>query len=526
MSGRGWRPADGGIWLALVVGACACAATAPALPPIAAPRNVPSPAPRPVTARPADDAVPARVPPDADFRAKRPPAAAPRSFAVPKVSRFRLRNGLRVILAESHRLPLVGIELVVKTGSAANGKGQAGLADLVADLLDEGTTTRSALQIADDIAQLGASLGTSAGWDASSVSVSGLSENIDRALAVWADVVLRPAFDDGELARVRDNLLTALRRRKDSPPMIAGLTFARVLFGEEHPYGWPSSGTEQTVKDLTAAAIRRFWETYYRPNNAVVVAAGDITLPELRAKMETLLGAWKPRPVPQVRVPVARPQAKTRVFLVDKAGAPQSSIRVGLVGMERKNPDYHKALVMNHILGGSFKRLGLNLREAKGWTYGVGSFFEARRAPGPWTAGGEFVAAHTAESVKEILKEVNLLRDEEVSDKELEETKDEIVKAFPARFATVNQVAGQMVALAVYDLPDNDLETFTSKIAAVSKKDVRRMAGKYLDPARFAIVVVGDQKSHEAALRKIAEVELRDVDGSRVATGTLSSVAQ
>jgi predicted Zn-dependent peptidase len=504
-----------------LLGACASqptpppAAPAPAPVAAAAPAAAPAPAPRP--APPASPPLAPRATPDADFRATRPAAAAERPFKVPAVKRFKLKNGLKVILAESHKLPLVGMELVVKTGNAANPKGQAGLADLTADMLDEGTKTRNALAIADDLATLGASLGTNAGWDASSVSITSLSENLDKALAIWADVILQPAFDDKELSRVRDNLLTALRRRKDSPPAVASLTYARVLFGADHPYGWPTSGTEETVKGLAVADIKKFWDSYYRPNNAVLVVAGDITEADLRAKVEPLLKDWKTKPVVAAKLPKPPAVTKTKVYLVDKAGAPQSSIRLGLVGIERRNPDYYRALVMNHILGGSFKRLGLNLREAKGWTYGVGSSFEARRTPGPWTAGGEFVAAHTAESVEEILKEVKSLRNEDVSDKELQETKDELVKAFPARFSTVNQIAAQMAALAVYDLPDNDLEAYTKKIAAVTRADVRKMAQKYLNSERLAIVVVGDQKANEGALRKIAELELRDLDGNPVA---------
>jgi len=504
--------------LCLSIAGCASQqAAAPAPVAAAAPAVAPVAAPAPVAARSAPEPPPApRVTPDAEFRATRPTPAPERDFHVPAVKRFKLKNGLKVILAESHKLPLVGIELVVKTGSAANPKGQAGLADLTADMLDEGTKTRSALQIADEVATLGATLSTNAGWDASSVSVTSLSENLDQALAIWADVLLHPAFDDKELARVRDNLLTGLKRRKDSPPAIASLTFSRVLYGQDHPYGWPTNGTEETVKGLATADLKKFWETYYHPNNAVLVVAGDITEADLRAKLEPVLKEWKSKGVVAKAMPRSPSIAKQKVFLVDKLGAPQSSIRVGLIGINRKSPDYYKAAVMNHILGGSFKRLMMNLREAKGWTYGVGSSFEARRTPGPWMAGGEFVAAHTAESVSEILKEVKSLRDEEVSDKELQETKDELIKAFPARFSTVNQIAGQMANLAVYDLPDNELESYTKKLAAVTRADVRKMAQKYLNSEHMAIVVVGDQKSNEAALRKIAEgnLELRDLDGN------------
>jgi zinc protease len=500
--------------LVLSIAGCASQQAAPP-PPVAAPPPAVAPVAAPAPARPAPEpALAARVTPDAEFRASRPAAGPERPFEVPKVKRFKLKNGLKVILAESHKLPLVGMELVVKTGSAANPKGQAGLADLTADMLDEGTKTRTALQIADDVATLGATLSTNAGWDASSVSVTSLSENLDQALAIWADVLLHPAFDDKELSRVRDNLLTGLKRRKDSPPAIASLTFSRVLYGQDHPYGWPTNGTEESVKGLATTDLKKFWESYYHPNNAVLVVAGDITEADLRGKLEPLLKEWKSKGVVARALPKTPAISKQKVFLVDKLGAPQSSIRVGLIGINRKSPDYYKALVMNHILGGSFKRLMMNLREAKGWTYGVGSSFEARRTAGPWMAGGEFVAAHTAESVSEILKEVKSLRDEDISDKELQETKDELVKAFPARFATVNQVAGQMASLAVYDLPDNELESYTKKVSAVTRADVRKMAQKYLNSEHMAIVVVGDQKSNEASLRKIADLELRDLDGN------------
>jgi zinc protease len=470
---------------------------------------------QPVTAAPVVGNPTARQTPDAEFRHKLPASAEKTSFKVPEVKRFRLKNGLRVILAESHKLPLVGVEMVVRTGNGANPRDKAGLADLVANMLDEGTATRSATEIAEEIAQLGATLSTNATWDASSLSVSALTENIDRVLDVWADVLLRPAFSENDLARVRENLLSTLARRKDSPPLVAGLTFARALYGENHPYGWPLGGTEDSVRRISRADVQNFYQAFYRPNNAVLVVAGDIKEAELRAKMEERLAGWKPKPA---RILMPKPPLidRTRIFLVDKTGAPQSSIRLGLFGIERKNPDYCRALVMNQILGGTFKRLTLNLRETKGWTYGVASMFEARRAPGPWTTGGEFVASHTADSVTEILKEISALRSDEVGESELKDTKDEILRAFPARFATANQVAAQMAALAVYDLPDKELQTFTARIASVTAADVRKMAQKYLRPDHMVIVVVGDRTGIEASLRRIGEVELRDLDGAPI----------
>jgi zinc protease len=500
---------------------------APAPPPAAA-GPATSPAAAPAAARPATPAAaaaappapaPARTSPDAPFRAKLPPPGEKHAFKIPPVKRFRLRNGLPVILAESHKLPLVSVDVVLKIGSSANPKDKPGLASLVANMLDEGTKTRSATQIANEMAQLGASLATYASWDASAVSLATLSENLGRAIPVWADVLRNPAFADDELARVTGNLLSTLAQRKDSPPVVAGQVFARALWGDTHPYAWPDIGTEGSLKKLTPAELKRFFETYYVPNDAVLVVAGDITEKDVHAKLEPLLATWKAKPFPPVRVPKVEAPDKPRIVLVDKPGAPQSSLRIGLPAIERKNPDYYRALVANTILGGTFKRLTMNLRETRGWTYGVFSQFDARRAPGPWLVSGEFVAAHTADSVVEIDKEVERLRSDEVSDQELAATKDEIIGAFPARFATAAQLASQMATLFVYDLPPTELDGFAAKISAVSKEDVKRIARKYLRPDNFLTVVVGDRASNEAALKKLAEVERRDLDGNLIEPG-------
>ena len=459
-----------------------------------------------------------RTSPDAAFRASLPAPGEKHAFKIPTVKRLRLKNGLPVILAESHKLPLVSVDLVLKTGGSANPKGKAGLATLTANMLDEGTKKRTAPQIASEVAQLGATLTTHATWDATAVSLSVLAENLERALPVWADVLLNPAFAQDDFDRVTSNLLSSLAQRKDYPTMVAGQVYGRAMWGDDHPFGWPDTGTEASIKKLGPADVKRFYDTFYVPNNAVLVVAGDITEKDLHTKLEPLLAGWKVKKLGAIKVPHVLAPDKPRIVLVDKPGAPLSSIRIGLPGIERKNPDYYRALVTNMILGGGFKRLAMNLRETKGWTYGVGSQFDARRATGPWTVSGEFVAAHTADAVEEIVKEIEKLRAEDVTDKELAETKDEIIGAFPARFATAGQLASQMTALAVYDLPPTELDGFVAKIAAVNKAQVRQMARKYFRPDNLLIVVVGDRTSNEAALRKIAEVERRDLDGNPIET--------
>ncbi|HSZ83935.1 MAG TPA: pitrilysin family protein [Polyangia bacterium] len=491
----------------LGLAACASAPPPPAAPP-------PVVAPPPIVVAPPL----ARQTPDAPFRAQ-PPGPGPETpFAVPTFKRFKLRSGLEVVLAEFHDLPLVELNLVVKVGGAANPPELAGLADMTRRMLDEGTKTRTAPAIADELATLGAVLGGGSGWDSSNASLSVLTKNLEPALAVFADVVTAPAFDDKEFARVRDNQLTAITHRKDSPPTVASLAFSRVLYGPKHPYGWPMTGVEASLRKMTPANLRAFYAASWRPNNAVLIVAGDVTEDTLRPKLEAAFKGWRSRRFAARRLSAPAPAAAaTKIFLIDKADAPQSSIRVGLVSIERSSPDYFPVMLMNTILGGGFYRLDMNLREGKGWTYGARSSVDPRKTPGPFSAGGEFVAAHSAESVGEIFKEVNGMRDADVTDAELQRAKDQTTKSFPARFATRGQVAAQLADIAVFGLPDDYLATFTKKIGAVTKDDVRRVARKYLDPGRLAIVVVGDQRTLAEPLAKIAPVEVRDLEGNPLA---------
>jgi len=469
-----------------------------------------------IAPRAARSETPLRTTPDAAFRAAVPPSGKIEPFKVPAVKRFRLKNGLQVILAESHELPLVNMDLIVKTGSSANGTDKAGLASLVTDMLDEGTRQRTATQIASEVARLGATLTTYATWDSSGVALSTLTENLERAISVWADVLLDPTFPEEDLRRVKDNLVSSLALRTDYPPVVANQVFARALWGDEHPFAWPDTGTEVSLRRLRRADLLHFYETFYRPNNAVLAVSGDLTEEQVRTKIEPLLAAWKPKRIPSIDLPKVETPQKPRIVLVDKAGAPQSSIRIGLSGIERKNPDYYSALVANQILGGTFKRLAMNLRETKGWTYGVTSQFDVRRAAGPRIVSGEFEAAHTSDAVKEIIKEINRMRSGDVTSAELADTKSEIIGAFSARFATASQLASQMATLSVYDLPPAELGTFVRQIAAVSLEQVRRIAQNYFRPDNLLVVVVGDRASNEPELSRLATVERRDEDGALI----------
>jgi len=497
----------------LASGACAGTPAPPAAVPVAPVAATPPSPPPPAAPRPAPPPAPVLVTPDAPFRAQPPAAAAEPFFQIPAYKRFKLKNGTSVILAEFHDLPLIEMHLVVNAGGGANPPSEAGLADLTANLLDEGTTTRSALQIAEQIGDLGAALTTSSSWDASVVTLSTITRSFDAALAIWADVIAHPAFAEKELARVRENLLTAVTRRKDSPPTLANLLVSRLLFGERHPYGWPIQGVEETLKKLTVADVRRFYAAEYKPSNATIIVAGDITEAALRPKLEHALADWKAGKAAPVKLPVPTGVSAKRIYLIDKPGAPQSSIRVAFIGAKRNDPDFFPVVLMNQILGGSFYRLDMNLRERRQWTYGARSSFEMRRTPGPAAAGGEFVAAHTADAVGEILKEMRTMASTEVTDEELARAKDNFIRAFPARFATRASTAGLLSELSIYGLPDSFLTDYTKKLQAVTKADVLRVAKRFLSD-KVAIVVVGDRASEEASLRKLAPLELRDLDGA------------
>jgi len=505
--------------LGAATGACAGTTPPPSATP-AAPAASPAPTatqdpPVPTVVAPANPAPPPSpvVTPDAPFRAQAPAAGPEPFFQIPAYKRFKLKNGASVILAEFHDLPLVEMHLVVNAGGGANPGGEAGLADLTANLLDEGTTTRSALQIAEQIADLGAALTTASSWDASVVTLSTISRSFDAALAIWADVIAHPAFAEKELERVRENLLTSVTRRKDSPPTLASLLLARVLYGERHPYAWPLQGVEETLKKLTIADVRRFYAAQYKPSNATIIVAGDITEAALRPKLERALADWKAGKAAPVKLPAAAAPAGKRIYLIDKPGAPQSSIRVGFIGAKRTDPDYFPIVLMNQILGGGFYRLDMNLRERRQWTYGARSTFEMRRTPGPAGAGGEFVAAHTGDAVAEILKEMRTMATTEVTDEELARAKDNFIRAFPARFSTRASTAALLSELSIYGLPDSFLTEYTKKVQAVTKADVLRVAKRFLTD-KVAIVVVGDRASEEAPLRKLAPLEVRDLDGS------------
>jgi predicted Zn-dependent peptidase len=455
----------------------------------------------------------------------KPPALnPPPRLALPPITTRELPNGLRLMVVEHHELPVADFTLIVRSGYEADPRDIAGLASLTAALLDEGTTTRSALQIADQQAFLGVRLNTSADWDASTVSLHTPTAQLDSALALFTDVVLNPAFPQPEVERLRAERLTLLTQLKDRPTAIADQAYSAIVFGGDHPYGRPTLGTEASVKKMTRDDVRAYYGEHYRPDNATLIVVGDVRPADIEQRLGALLGRWQRRNRPQAvftKAP-ARDDGSTRrttIYLIDKPGAAQSSVRIGAIGVARSTPDYFPLLVMNTVLGVPFtSRLMQNLRETHGYTYGARSRFDMRREAGPFTASAEIVTAKTDSALIEFMKELRAIRDT-VPRAELQKAKRYLQLMLPSLFETTSDIAFQLTPLAVHDLPLDFYNSYVQQIERVTQADVQRVARKYINPDQLSIVVVGDRKQIEGGVEKLrmGEVLIRDMYGRPIA---------
>lgn len=439
-------------------------------------------------------------------------------FSLPSIEKAKLSNGLEVWLVPQTELPIVSMNLVIKSGTTADPVGKLGIADYTSNLLDKGTKTRSAVEIANQLQSIGANMGAGAGWDSTNVSMSSLTKNLDKALELYTDVILNPAFPEAELNPIKQRALVGLLQRKTNANAIANIAFNSVLYGKDHPYGQASS--EASIKAITRDDLVKFYETYYRPNNATLIVAGDVTMSSLKSKLESAFANWKSAAVPETKIPAATNVAKPGIYLIDRPGSAQSVVTIGQIGVSRDNPDYVPLLVMNSILGGQFSsRVNLNLREEKGYTYGARSGFAFRKGAGPFSASADVQTAVTKESVAEFMKELNGIRGTiPVTEKELEYNKQSIIRRFPQGFETIGQISGQLSNLLIYNLPDSYFNDYISKVNAVTVADINRVANKYLDPSNMAIVVVGDKKVIEGKLKDLGyAIKMLDTDGNALA---------
>jgi predicted Zn-dependent peptidase len=385
-------------------------------------------------------------------------------------------------------------------------------------MLREGTTSRKSLEIADQIAFLGISLSPNSSWESSTLSLHTPTAQQDSALALFADVALRPSFPANEFDRIKKTRLTELLQLRDQGPAIANIAFPAIVYGAGHPYGLPSLGTEASVQSLTPADLHAYYQANFKPNNATLIVVGDVNPTQIEQKINTLFGSWQRGDVPVLNYGEPAKASATTIYLIDKPGAAQSSFRIGSVGVPRSTKDYFALTVMNTILGGSFtSRLNQNLRENRGYTYGAGSRFDMRRAAGPFLASAEIVSAKSDSALIEFMKELNGIR-QSVPMNELSRAKRYLQLQLPGNFETTQDIAAQLVPVALYDLPLDFYNTYVQNIENVSQADVGRVAQQYINPGSLAVVIVGDRKTIEQGLKavNVGPISVRDITGQPI----------
>lgn len=444
---------------------------------------------------------------------------------LPRPQEFKLFNGVRVFVLEDHRLPTVSIELSLKAGRLFDGK--PGAAEMTASLLREGTTTRTAAQIADEIERIGADADASAGAELATIRASGLSEYADRLVALVADLTQNPSFPEDRLARVKFQRAAALTQQRGDPRFLASELSARVFYGDT-PYARVAPTPEQ-VNAIGQGDLRAFHQKFYQPAGAVIGIAGDVNARDIVAKLGAAFVNWKAAPgavEPTLPAAVFAPKTATRIYLVDRPGSAQTVLSFGNVALSRTDPDYIPLQIANRVLGGSGSaRLFQQLREVKGYTYGASSSLSAPRWPGTFGASASVRTPVTEPAVGEFLNEFKRLQTEPVSEAELDRAKRAIVGSFARTLESPDSVLARFLELVQYDLPLNYWDQYPARVAAVTAADIARVAQKYLGQNRVQLIAVGERSVIEPGLKKYGPVNVYDASGKPVtgaggATGT------
>ncbi len=457
-------------------------------------------------------------------RSKVPEAGPAPPLRLPKLQRATLSNGLRVVLAERHDLPLVNLRLLVDAGFSADPPARPGLAGMTMAMLDEGTARRSALEISEELDRLGMQLGATARLDVCSVFASILKANLDPSLDLFADVILHPTFPQEELERQKKQRVAAIQNEKTRPFAMALRVLPRLLYGDGHPYATPltGSGEEASVAALSRDELVEFHRRWFLPNNATLVVAGDVTLAELTARLEKALVNWRRGPVPPRRIPPARRPERSRVYLLDRPGALQSVILAGQIAPPKSNPDEIAIEVMNAVLGGQFiSRVNMNLREDKHWSYGADTFLFDARGERPLLAIAPVQTDKTKEAVVELLKELSAIRRERpITPEELAAAQSGRTLRLPGSFETLNRLASGIAEIVTFGLPDDYFETYVPKVRALALDQVNAAARKLLRPEEMVWVIVGDRRKIEAGIRELdlGPLLLLDADGNPLET--------
>jgi zinc protease len=450
-----------------------------------------------------------------------PQAPQPPDPKLPAVERAKLSNGLQVVVARRDAVPVVNFNLLVDAGSAGDGAAP-GTASLTMNMLDEGTTTRSALQISDELERLGANLFTGAGLDFCNVTLSALKENLEGSLKLFADVVLNPSFPQADLDRLKKQQLAGIAREKVTPNAMGLRVIPALLYGAGHPYATPftGSGTEAAVSAMTRDQLAAFHKAWFKPNNATLVVVGATSFAELKPQLEALLGSWKAGEAPKKAIATVAPRTKTEVYIIDRPGSQQSVIFGGMLAPPRNNPDEVALDAVQQVLGGSFtSRINMNLREDKHWSYGAQMALPGARGQRPYFAMAPVQGDKTKEAVAEIAKELaGIVGDKPVSAAELAKAQGNLTLTLSGRWETNAAVAGSLGQIVQFGLPADYFDTYPAKVRALQLAGAQAVAKKVIHPDGVVYVVVGDRAKIEEGIRSLGlgEVKLIDADGKPV----------
>ena len=453
----------------------------------------------------------------ANWPVERPPQPLPaRDVKFPPYEIRTLQNGLQVVVVQHHEQPILTLRMLIRSGAASDPSQKQGVAVLTAALLDQGTTTRSAEQIADTIDSIGGGLGTGAGTDLSYANVLVMKDSLSLGFELLNDVVRNPAFKSDELERQRQQAISGLRVSYEDPDYVAGLVFDRLVYGF-HPYGLPNNGTPESLQSVTVDDLRAFHQTHYAPNNAILAVVGDVTPQEAFSGAERAFGNWASHDV-KADDAGAPPEPTRRVIVVDKPDAVQTELRVGQLALPRKHPDYLAYDLTMKILGGEgANRLQRVLRSERGLTYGASAEFQALRQSGDFAANTDTRSDATAEVLRVIVEEITKLQRDRVSDRELSDAQAYLTGNFPLTIETPEDIAAQVLNAIFYGLPLSDIENYRELVNAITPDDIQRVARQYLKPDRLSVVLVGNASAFVKDLAgvgfpKYEQIELPNLD--------------
>jgi len=455
-------------------------------------------------------------------RSKLPTVGNPVPLALPPLQRATLSNGLKVVLAERHEVPVVQVSLIVDAGHAADSLAKPGTSNLALAMISNGTRTRNALEISARSEELGAQIGAGSTLDTSFISLNAITPELANSLDLFSDILLNPTFPQAELQRLQAQSIAAIQQQKSQPQGIASRLFPKLVYGEGHAYSNPFSGigTEETVKSMTVEELRAFYHRWVRPDNATVLIVGDTTLKQIEPLLEQRLSGWKAPadPLPTKQLATVPQPAQPRIFLVNRTAAEQSLLLAVQLAPPRSDPDNIAFEMVDTVLGGSFiSRLNMNLRQDKHWSYGAGTSLISAKGQRPFVVSAMVQTDKTAESMQETVKELRgLIGTHHATEAEIRAAKDTLVLTLPGSNETSREVASSYADILTYGLPDSYLNEFVGKVDALSAADLQTAATRLIHPDALTWVVVGDLAVIEAPIRKLGlgEVKVLDTDGA------------